>query len=157
MKVLGVSYVRLGGPLFFSMEKVKKFGIPVRAIPNIASEWPWPGDNGITGTWIRPEDVELYSNYVDAMEFENCNLQQDRGFFRIYAEQQAWPGDMTMIISNLHTDALNRLVHPSLAETRLNCGQRCQETGRCRYCERMLMMSTEKFVRQAAATLDLQS
>lgn len=153
---LGVSYVRLGGPLAFSLDKVQRFGIPVRAVPNIASEWPWPGDDGICGSWIRPEDVKYYEPYIAAMEFEDCNLQQERATFRIYAEEHEWPGKVNMLISNVKTEALNRLIHPSFGETRPTCGQRCQENGRCHYCERLLHLAHEDVVRELQRHLEEQ-
>ena len=156
VKRMGVCYVRLGGALAFSLDKVAKIGIPVRAVPNVASEWPWPGDDGICGTWIRPEDVETYEPYISAMEFEDCNLQQERALYRIYAEERAWPGKVDMIISNVHTVALNRLIPPEFGKTRVTCGQRCQENGRCSFCHRLLSLADEEKIRALKKHLDEQ-
>ena len=147
IKKMNVCYVRVGGSLAFNLDKVSKFEIPIRMVPNIASEWPWPGDNGICGPWVRPEDVEVYEQYVTAMEFEGCNLQQERGLYRIYAEQKNWPGKVNMIITNLNTEATNRLIPPSFGTTRLTCRQKCQETGNCHYCERLLRLANENLIR----------
>ena len=38
LKQYGVSYVLIGAPLIFDLKNVAKYGIPIRAIPNIAYE-----------------------------------------------------------------------------------------------------------------------
>lgn len=85
---LGVCYVRLGAPLFFDLTTVKTITneIPIRAVPNIADEESWEGNNGISGTWIRPEDLEYYENFIDILEFEDCNNEKEQALYRIYAE-----------------------------------------------------------------------
>lgn len=147
VKKLGVCYVRLGGALSFSLDKVSKFAIPVRAVPNIASEWPWPDDDGVCGPWIRPEDLAVYEPYISVMEFEDCNTQKERALFRIYAEGQGWPGEVSQLISNVRTKAINRLIHPDFAKTRVFCGQKCQENGVCHYCYRLLELADEELLR----------
>lgn len=154
VKNLGVCYVRLGGSLAFSLDKVITFEIPVRAVPNIANEWPWPDDDGVCSNWIRPEDVALYENYITTMEFEDCNTQKERALYRIYAEDREWPGDVMQIISNIRTSAVNRLISPEFARTRLNCGQKCQENHRCQYCRRILDIADEDTLRQIKARID---
>lgn len=156
LKKLGVCYVRLGGSLMFSLDKVKRVGIPVRAVPNIANEIYWPGEDGVCGTWIRPEGVEYCEPYIDAMEFEDCDQEKEQALFRIYAEQKAWPGRVDMLISNITTDALNRLIHPDFSLTRLTCGQKCQEDHRCRYCYGCLDIAEEDVIRDLKESLEAE-
>lgn len=88
LKDLGVCYVRLDAPLFFDLDSVAKMNVPIRAVPNVAYNDGLKRTNGVNGTWIRPEDLKLYENYIDTIEFERCNQIQEQGLYRIYMEQQ---------------------------------------------------------------------
>ena len=78
LKELGVCYVRLDNELFFQLDKVKKCGVPVRAVPNVAYIDGLRRENGILGTWIRPEDIEsIYGEYITAIEFEDCDRTKE--------------------------------------------------------------------------------
>lgn len=136
LKELGACYVRLAEPLFFQMDEVKKFGIPVRAVPNVAYVDGFVRTDGVCGTWIRPEDVELYEDYVSVLEFEDADNDKEQALYRIYAEQKRWPGDMAMLITNFNYPGVNRMILPEVAQRRLNCGQRCQASGACKVCYR---------------------
>lgn len=141
LKELGVAYVRLDAPLFFEMDEVKRFGVPVRAVPNVACLGEIPTKNGIYGTWIRPDDVELYEDYIACLEFEDCDIDKEGALYRIYAEQKVWGGPLSMLVSNLISTAENHLISQDGTKVRLNCGQKCQKRGRCHICERVLRLA----------------
>lgn len=141
LKDAGVSYVRLEAPLFFEMDEVKKFGVPVRAVPNVAHLNDIPIKNGIYGTWIRPEDMNLYEDYITVCEFEDCDIKKEGALYRIYANEKEWVGPITMLISNITTTAENHLISSEGTKIRLNCGQKCQKNGRCHICERVLRLA----------------
>lgn len=138
LKDLGVVYAYIGMPLFFQMDEVKKVGIPLRAIPNLAYDAYIPHMNGICGQWIRPEDMDIYEEYFSACEFKTTSEEKERALFRIYAQDKKWPGDLSTLISNLNVSCNNNVVYKDLVEKRLNCGQVCQQRGSCHYCERAL-------------------
>ena len=129
-----VSYVRVGAPLFFQQDIIAKFGIPVRATANIAHFNYIPQTDGVNGTWIRPEDVGMYEPTVAVIEFSDADRSKEQALYRIYAEQHAWPGEVSMIITNIGKDCTNRMLPPDFTEARLNCGQKCAAFGRCRLC-----------------------
>jgi hypothetical protein len=137
MKNLGVSYVKIGIPLFFQMDKVKNIGVPIRVTPNVAYSDGFPREDGVCGQWIRPENMDDYDEYIDVIDFEQCNLRQEQAMFRIYAEQKEWPGELGTIITNLNYPGVNRLIPPDATKRRLNCGQRCQY-GPCKLCYHLL-------------------
>jgi (2Fe-2S) ferredoxin len=88
--------------------------------------------------WIRPEDVSTYEPYIDLIEFIG-DITQEQALYRIYIEQKAWPGEVSDIITNLNYKGTNRLIPPhTFGIKRAVCGQRCQETGRCKICYRTL-------------------
>lgn len=137
----GVCRVRLGSPLFFQMDKVKKIcegRVEICAIANLASnDSLFERPNGVTGIWIRPEDVELYEPYVDVIEFIGQH-KQEQALYRIYAEGHGWSGDLADIVQDLNYPGVNRMLTDDLTKARLNCGQRCQENGICHLCYRSL-------------------
>lgn len=134
----GVCGVYVDAPLFFQMEKVKSFGIPVYAVANRAiSSSLFIRPDGVTGTYIRPEDIEVYEPYVESMEFEG-NLQQQRALFRIYAEEHKWSGEIGLLVRDINYLGTNRMIPPIFAETRLQCGQKCTSGSACRICYRLL-------------------
>lgn len=110
-------YIVIGGDLFFDLENVKKFNVPLRIAPNVASvsqlatisEMDF--DISIVGDWFQPEATKFYEQYIDVIEFEECNLQQERAFYRLWSHD-GWPGDLTKIITNLKTPAQGRLINP---------------------------------------------
>ena len=148
VKFLGVEYVRLDTSLFFEMDNVKKAGIKVRAVPNIAYNDPYPHQDGVVGTWIRPEDVEtIYGEYIDVIEFEDCDKDKESALYRIYAEDKKWDEDLSFIITNLDYHTLNRLIESRVSTARLNCGHKCQKTGVCNICYRVLTLASPDSVK----------
>ena len=138
LKNMGARWAFIDAPLFFQMDQVKAIGLPIRATANLAIREFFTYDDGVPGPWLRPEDVDLYDQYIDTIEFGRVDLDQERALFRIYAEQKQWPGDVGLIIQDLNYMGVNRMLPPDFAEKRLNCGQRCQENGSCRICWRLL-------------------
>ena len=142
---LGVSYVRLGPPLVFQLDKVMSVlgesGPKIRGIANIAYMDRLPHENGISGAWIRPEDLDKYDPYFYSIEFDGVPVNKEEALFRIYIKEKAWAGPLSMLIEGLTSPAANRMISSSITEKRLNCGQRCEESGRCHNCYSELTMS----------------
>jgi hypothetical protein len=151
LKNLGVCYVRLGVDLFFQMNAVKKIGVPVRAIANVAYNDGLPHRDGICGQWIRSEDVDLYKDYVDVIEFEDANPRKEEALFRVYAEHQYWTGNLNPLITNLNFDATSRLISPKITEARLNCRHVCASGGSCQICRRAFELAQPEKIRNYIA------
>lgn len=147
LKAMGVSYMIVDAPLFFQMDKIKAIGIPMRATANLSIRELLDYEDGVPGPWIRPEDAEMYDEYIDMLEFGRVNLDQERALFRIYAEQKKWSGDLGLIIQDLNHMGVNRMIPSSLTEQRMNCGQRCQENGHCHACWRVLDLANPDLIR----------
>ena len=151
---LGVCYLVLDAPLFFKMDFIKKaYDIPVRAAANVAYRAYVPRANGVCGTWIRPEDQDIYAPYVEVIEFEGVELNKEQTLFHIYAENKNWPGDLKDLILNLNYEGVNRLILDGLATKRLNCGQRCQETMPCNVCYRALDLANVETITKVKEAL----
>lgn len=153
----GASEVYLGAPLFFQLDRVKQNfpDIKIRAIANSAlPEGSMAPNNGVCGTWIRPEDVNQYDEYIDTIEFYGEH-QAVQALYRIYAEKHAWSGKLCDLVKDLNHNAVNRMVPPTLAEARITCGQRCQENNHCHLCQRLLdLADPEKWKNYLASQSD---
>lgn len=144
----GVCRVQLGAPLFFQMDKVKRIcTLPIVAIANMASnDSIFEGQEGVTGLWIRPEDIETYEPYIDVIEFVG-NCSQEQALYRIYAEQRSWSGQLSLLVQDLNYPCTNRMIPPILAKTRLNCGHKCKEGGSCRICYHLFDLANPDKIR----------
>jgi len=150
----GASQVRIGAPIFFETEKLQKFNIKKRVYANVAHEGYLPNVDGITGSWIRPEDVEKYEDTFDIIEFADCKENKEEALYRIYAEKHEWPGRVDMIISNIKTDAYNRMIFDEFADTRKHCGQRCVAGSPCRICNRILFLADPTLIKDYKESLE---
>ena len=134
-----VCYINIGTPLFFTMEDMKKIEVPLRCVPNVAFTDGLIREDGVCGQWIRPEDLDMYSPMIDAVEFNYVKPDKEQALYRIYAEQKEWPGDLGMIIENLNHIGVNRMISKDVTIARMNCRQKCQNVnGTCRICYRAL-------------------
>lgn len=136
-------YVVVGAPLFFKMDIIDKYGIPVRHCVNRPYMDYLPHDNGIVGCWIRPEDLGTYEPTVQVVEFEADSIEQEEALFRIYKAGK-WSGNLEYLIKDLGQETTNRMIPPSLAVRRKNCGQRCLEDGRCKLCYTNFNLANKK-------------
>ena len=148
LKFLGVSYVLLDAPLFFELDKVKSKGIPIRAIPNIAYSDNIPRIDGVSGTWIRPEDMEAYEEYIDVIEFEDCDELKEQALYRIYCVEKEWVTDLGGLITDLNHIGNNRFIRSEESRRRINCGQRCESNGTCHICRQMLNLANVELIKE---------
>ena len=71
------------------------------AIYNLAFDAYIPRKNGIYGTWIRPEDVKVYEEWIDVLEFITTDLKQEATLLNIYKDNGYWPGNLNLLFTNL--------------------------------------------------------
>ena len=129
------AYVLLGPPLSFDLKTIQSITkVPVRLIANTSYDPYIPRENGICGQWIRPEDVPLYDEYVEVLEFVDANLTKEATLLHIYKENGNWPGNLNLLFDNFNINVDNRAIPEDLGERRLNCRQRCMSGGSCRKC-----------------------
>lgn len=147
LKDLGAEYALIDAPLSHQMNKINNVNIKIRIVPNIAYYAFIPRKDGVCGSWIRPEDLDLYESYIDTIEFEDCDLKKEQALYRIYMEQKHWSGDLGMIITNLNYLGINRMIPKDLAEKRMNCGQKCQHNNSCNLCYRYLNLANPNLLK----------
>ena len=144
---LNVDQVLLDAPLFFDLPKVKSIcgsKIELRAVVNKCYNSFLPRENGICGTYIRPEDVDVYSAYIDHFEFDtNNSIKKEYALYKIYVRDKEWKGNLNILLTNLNANVDNRgfeLIpndeddEKAFAHRRMTCGQKCQNISPCNFC-----------------------
>lgn len=122
LKNLGAEYALIDSPLVQDIIMAAEIGIKLRVVPNVAYYAYIPREDGVCGSWIRPEDLYLYEPFIDVIEFEDCDIKKEQALYRIYMEQKTWPGDLKMIITNLNYPGVNRMIPHDLAAKKMTCG-----------------------------------
>ena len=139
---LNPSYLFITGTLYFDLEKIKnKANIPIRLVANNANDTPIPRKNGVCGTWIRPEDVDVYGEFVDAIEFMEPLLSKEETLLHVYKEKKEWPGNLNLLLTNFGVHVDNRAIPEDLGKLRMNCGHRCMRSGTCKLCINALLFA----------------
>ena len=143
---LGCSYAYVGAPLFFDLGSVRELPIKLRAIPTVSYNHHLPHKSGVYGQWIRPEDLDKYDGLLDTIEFEFCHAEREQTLFKVYAKDHQWPTRLDILVTDLDSHAINRVIVPELAKRRLICRQECQAEGRCYMCATALHLAEEDMI-----------
>lgn len=141
LEELGAEYAYVGIPLFFDLAHSLDMKIKLRAVPTVAYNHILPHSDGICGQWIRPEDVDKYEGYIQILEFEPCSIDREQTLFNVYAVDKKWNTRLDILVEDLGSDAVNRLIAPEVTEARLQCHQNCQAGGQCRLCYNALKLA----------------
>lgn len=132
---LGVCQVLIGAPLYFDLSYVKAYQKPIRLVANLCFNDFIPREEGICGTYIRPEDVSQYEKYVDTLEFfSNNDWKKESTLFKIYKQDRGWPGNLNLLLTNLKYNVDNRGIPTEFAAARMQCRQSCMRKGTCKFC-----------------------
>lgn len=124
--------------LGFSLDKISKLlhdnNIKVRVFPNICqssfSETP-----SIKTFFIRPEDISIYSTFVDVFELI-ADEDRQKVLFKIY-KQEKWFGKIKDIIPSFQGELDSKYVLNTFGMIRSRCGKRCMyKPQSCSICDR---------------------
>jgi hypothetical protein len=136
---LKVTDIRIDSSLAFSLDKIEKFkkfnpNIKIRIDPAKSSNL-LVKNRTITSFFVRPEDISLYSPYIDICEFNVQTREEEEALYDIY-RKQFYPFNLNLLIKQLDEEFLNSMLDPDFGKNRINCHQVCQEPGsRCHYCQ----------------------
>lgn len=107
----------------------------IRVFPNVAQS-SWKETPALKKFFIRPEDIDIYAQYVDVCEFfgkrDKLNIYYD-----VYANDKEWFGDLKELIVDLDISLDSRRVVPAFARYRSKCRKRCQQGRPCAICDRI--------------------
>lgn len=146
LEKLGAEYAYVGIPLFFNLDWVSNYNIKLRAIPTMAYNHTLPHEDGVCGQWIRPEDVWRYERYIDVLEFEPCEVIREQTLFKVYAEDQTWSTRLDILVPDLGSPAINRLISPDVVLARLGCRQSCKRSKTCHICPTALKLANPDYL-----------
>lgn len=132
---IGVSDVYIAEALGFELPAVRRFcsthNLRIRVWPNVAQN-SIKSVMPLRSFFIRPEDLDIYSPYIDTIEFWGPIEKQDVNL-RIYRDTKVWPYDLAILITGLESTQ-NSIIKPTFGKTRLNCGKQCLKDGQCYVC-----------------------
>ena len=139
----GVSDIYIGEDLCFELDKIKKvaeeYGIKIRTFACI-NQTKIKKDNFIKGFFVRPEDVNFLEQYIDVLEFW-CDEKKGPTYYKIYAKDKRWFGQLNEIIIGLNSNIDNRSILPSFIEHRYKCGRSCLKGSNCNICNNIAELS----------------
>ena len=136
----GACSVYIVEELAFNLKALKylkeKYNLEYRVFPDIAQSTKGTGNyiDPLCKFFIRPEDTEVYEEYIDVFEFYHIG-EQLSVIYEIYKKQQ-WLGDLNDIIIGFPEDKRisNRTIAPHFGQVRVDCNKICL-CGRCYICE----------------------
>lgn len=143
---LNVTDIFITGEIAFNIKLAKenadKNKKRLRCYCNIVQS-NWREGPSLKSFFIRPEDIELYKDYIDCIEFFIADIQDAKRInllYEVYVKNQFWFGKLNEIISGYQGEQDSRFIIAKFGEQRLNCGNRCM-TGAlhsCKICDRII-------------------
>jgi hypothetical protein len=142
---MGASYIKLGPPLCFDLKRVlsclnsicgDKPCPRLRMTANVAQLYYLESEEfkGIDGPWVRPEDVDVYDEYIDCFDFAFTTAKEEEAYLHIYKDEKTWNGDISTIIKSLNASVDNRAIPEEFGKLRTTCGQKCKANSGCHFC-----------------------
>ena len=143
---LGVSDIWITESLGFDLYTVRnvadKYGIRIRAYCNVCQS-SWDDTDSIKTFFIRPEDVDLYAEFIDVFEFFDDGKRNLDVLYDIYAHDKKWMGKLNEIITNYYDEDNNIFFTPDFSYRRIRCQKKCFSDGYCHMCETSLQLGKE--------------
>lgn len=140
---LGVSDVFITEELCFDLKRVSniahQYNVKLRVFPNV-SQKSWDNMPALKSFFIRPEDVEEYSDYIDILEIYGDRKKQEI-YYKIYSKDKKWFGDLGELIIGLNYSLDSRFTIPRFGEKRTTCQRKCLKGEKCKICEKIEKLS----------------
>lgn len=131
-----VSDVYLAEDICFDLVRAKSLcrahNTAVRAFPNVAQA-SVATSPALTKFFIRPEDVVIYDNVIDILEFWGP-LEKQAVLYLIYSHGQ-WAGDLQSLILDLNFSFDSRAIVNDFAKKRKTCRRKCMRGDECTLCK----------------------
>lgn len=146
----GVSDIYITESLAFRIKEISDYcnrkgcwPISIRVLPNVAQYDPSFKEElpRATSFFIRPEDTDLYEDYVNVFElWANGVSDKLSVFYEVYKNKQ-WLGDLRDLIVGLNENFPNS-IPPVFGASRVNCGHKCM-LGKCTVCQECQTIATQ--------------
>ena len=138
----GVCAIYVAEDICFSLTWVKQLckekNVQVRAFPNIAQA-NVRAVPALKKFFIRPEDVNIYEDVIDILEFWGP-IERQEVLYRFYSKGR-WFGNLRDLILDLDIEFDSRRILPEFAQMRKICNRKCMRGEPCEVCERILSIS----------------
>ena len=126
--------------LGFFLDKISKIlhknNIKVRVFPNICQS-SFSDTPSIKTFFIRPEDIAIYSTFVDVFELITDEKRQ-QVLYKIY-RQEKWFGKIKEVIPTFKGELDSKYLLNTFGMFRSKCGKRClYKPGSCAICDRFI-------------------
>lgn len=140
---LNVTDIVIGENLAFYAKKLKYFAEKnqkaLRVFCNF-SQSSWKNTPSLKTFFIRPEDIDLYSKYIDTFEFyfNNDFKYNLNTLYKIYTKDKKWFGKLSELIIGYDGQEDNRFLIPQFGQRRIDCGKRCFIDESCHFCDKVV-------------------
>lgn len=134
---IGVTDIWIDGPLAFDLPNINKIlkdtNIKIRIKPNgTKNNLTFLTD--IKSFFIRPEDLYLYKDYIDTIDFKELNNHREETLLSIY-KRGNFDHQINYLINDLDCTILNSSIPEIFGKNRLECRQRCKSNpNSCHSC-----------------------
>ena len=140
---LGVSDIYIVESLAFELDKLGPIahaaGVSIRVFANVCQA-SWKPFDALKSFFIRPEDIDIYADYVDVVEFYgDVHLQET--MYKIYAHDKHWFGPLKEILIGFNADLDSRFIVPAFGKARSGCGKKCLKGRHCTICEKVVNLA----------------
>ena len=146
MFTTGASEVYLVEEICFDLMRAKSLctqhGVQVRAFPNVAQS-STKSTPALKKFFIRPEDIDIYSEVIDTLEFYTDDLMRQNILLKIY-KRGKWHGDLNPLILDLNLTLESSLIEPEFGRMRRSCARKCMRGEACRACENIQYIHDKK-------------
>jgi len=117
--------------------------IKLRATLNVAQTTdPFNSNYKVKAFFIRPEDIDVYAEYIDSFELESEDSKAKlEVLYDVYQHQREWFGDLSELIIGLDEPLDSRSILPEFPYFRMNCEKRCYQDRACNLCDRAVELS----------------
>lgn len=145
LRDLKVSDIYIDGPLGFQCNSIVqgKENIKIRVSPTVSPVTVLSAQREPNSFFIRPEDLAIYNEMIDVIDFQASNLDMEEALFNIY-KRGYFNFNIDQLILRLPYGVNNLAFKDAFAKNRLNCRQKCNIPGRsCHFCEKYFLLISQ--------------
>jgi hypothetical protein len=140
----GISDVYLAEEICFDLKRAKRIcvnnNVQVRAFPNVAQS-SITSIPALKKFFIRPEDIDVYSDVIDVLEFWGPADRQAI-LYKIYTKG-VWFGDLQHLLLGFDISFDSRRIVPGFAPIRKVCQRKCMKGEHCSICDSIYNISKQ--------------
>lgn len=146
LRKLEVTDIYIDGPLGFQCNAItaEKGDIKIRVSPTVSANSALSRTGRSPSSFfIRPEDLSLYEDAIDIIDFNVPLIDTETTLFNVY-KRGYFSFNIDQLILGLPEGANNVIFNKNFAQERLNCAQKCNIPSRsCHICSRYFTIAEQ--------------